>query len=144
MEQKFTKFIANFYLCSIRKNPPKNGAKIHQIYCKHKTFFTWVYMIFKYSKRFRFAPSFNNLNEIYIMCFSDLEVTEIVGTLQHFLRYKRKKKLTIIRTSMDHVEVWVTTFRATLDTIVRNETQTALSELMVLLVPMAPFPERQI
>ena len=78
------------------------------------------------------------------MCFSDLEVTEIVGTLQHFHRYKRKKKLTIIRTSMDHVEVWVTTFRATLDTIVRNETQTALSELMVLLVPMAPFPERQI
>ena len=61
MEQKFTKFIANFYLCSIRKNPPKNGAKIHQIYCKHKTFFTWVYMIFKYSKRFRFAPSFNNI-----------------------------------------------------------------------------------
>ena len=60
MEQKVTKFIANFYLCSIRKNPPQNGAKIpqngakiHQIYCKHRIFFTWVYMIFKYSKRFR-------------------------------------------------------------------------------------------
>ena len=64
MEQKVTKFIANFYLCSIRKNPPKNGAKSHQILCKHKIFFTWVYMIFKYSKRFRFAPSFNEFSFI--------------------------------------------------------------------------------
>jgi hypothetical protein len=55
---KFTKFMANFCLCSI-KNSPKNGAKIQQIYGKHNIFFTWVYMIFKYSKQFRFAPSFN-------------------------------------------------------------------------------------
>ena len=46
---------------------------------------------------------------------------------------------------MDRVGVWVTTtFRTTLETIVRNETQTALSELTVLLMPMVPFPERQI
>ena len=46
---------------------------------------------------------------------------------------------------MDPVGVWVTIFRTTLDITVRiNETQTALSELTVLLVPMVPFPERQI
>ena len=27
MEQKFTKFMANFYLCNIRKYSPENGAK---------------------------------------------------------------------------------------------------------------------
>jgi hypothetical protein len=57
--EKFTKFCANFCRCSIRKTPPKNGEKFQQILCKHKMFFTCVYMIFKYSKRFCFAPSFN-------------------------------------------------------------------------------------
>ena len=66
MEQKVTKFCANFYLCSIRKSPPKNGAKSYQILCKHKIFITWVYMIFKYSTQFRFAPSFNKKDCQYI------------------------------------------------------------------------------
>ena len=34
--------------------------KIHQKMCKCKIFLMAVCMIFKYSKRFRFAPSFNN------------------------------------------------------------------------------------
>ena len=56
----------------IGKNPPKNEAKIHQIYGKHEIFFTYVYMTFKYGKRFRIAPSFSysklsktNLKEPY-------------------------------------------------------------------------------
>ena len=35
-----------------------------KIYCKHKIFFIPVYMNFKYSKRFRFAPSFNKIYKI--------------------------------------------------------------------------------
>ena len=34
--------------------------KMLQKSCKHKIFLMAVYMIFKYSKRFPFAPSFNN------------------------------------------------------------------------------------
>ena len=33
----------------------------YKFLCKHKIFLTWVYMIFKYGKRFRFAPSLNYL-----------------------------------------------------------------------------------
>ena len=42
-----------------------------KIYCKCKIFLTSVYMIFQYSKRFRFAPSFNNpvFTPLYIMYF---------------------------------------------------------------------------
>ena len=36
--------------------------EIYQIYGKCKIFLMPVYMIFKYSKRFRYAPSFNNLS----------------------------------------------------------------------------------
>ena len=31
----------------------------YKFYCKHKIFFTHIYKIFKYGKRFRYAPSFN-------------------------------------------------------------------------------------
>ena len=35
------------------------GARCYKIYGKCKIFLMPVYMIFKYSKRFRYAPSFN-------------------------------------------------------------------------------------
>ena len=35
--------------------------------CKHKIFYAHMYMIFKYSKRFRFAPSFNHIYTIFII-----------------------------------------------------------------------------
>jgi hypothetical protein len=54
-----TKFIANFCLCSRRKKTFSQKWSCHKIYCKCKIFLTCVYMIFKHSKRFRFAPSFN-------------------------------------------------------------------------------------
>ena len=37
-------------------------VEIYQKMCKCKIFLMAVYMIFKYSKRFRFPPSFNNYN----------------------------------------------------------------------------------
>ena len=39
----------------------KTLQNIKQTYGKYKIFLMAVYMIFKYSKRFCFAPSFNNL-----------------------------------------------------------------------------------
>ena len=39
-----------------------------KIYCKYKVFFTPVYMIFKYGKRFRCAPSFNNALNVPPTC----------------------------------------------------------------------------
>ena len=37
------------------------GARCYKIYGKCKNFLMAVYMIFKYSKRFRYAPSFNKM-----------------------------------------------------------------------------------
>ena len=54
-----SKFLANFCLCSIRKKSFSQKGSCLKISCKHKIFLTSVYMIFKYSKRFRFAPLFN-------------------------------------------------------------------------------------
>ena len=54
-----TKFCPNFYLCSIRKKTFYQKWSSYKFLCKHKNFLTGVYMIFKYSKQFRFAPSFN-------------------------------------------------------------------------------------
>ena len=44
--------------------------------CKHKIFLTPVYMIFKYGKRFRFAPSFNQIKFMetqQFLCFFTLQ-----------------------------------------------------------------------
>ena len=80
--------MANFCLCSIRKNnfsqkmelsqnlwqiacvaSKKNSFlkkwSCHKIYGKCKIFLMAVFMIFKYSKRFRFAPSFNYGMKVY-------------------------------------------------------------------------------
>ena len=65
-----TKFIANFCLCSIRKTTFSQKWSCHKIYCKCKIFLTCVFMIFKYSKRFRFAPSFNK-GSFLGHCFKD-------------------------------------------------------------------------
>ena len=84
-----SKFCANVYLCGIGKNfLPKMelpqffvqmftcvvhiGKKTSyqkwsclKFLSEHKIFLTPVYMVFKYSKRFRFAPSFNKLFDHY-------------------------------------------------------------------------------
>ena len=57
-----SKFIANICLCSIRKKTSYQKWSCLKIYCKHKIFLTPVYIYLKYSKRFRFTPSFSNSN----------------------------------------------------------------------------------
>ena len=70
-----TKKPAKYYPIVWQKNPDFQANLIaitccNQLWCykktcKHKIFVMAVYMIFKYSKRFHFAPSFDNENCIY-------------------------------------------------------------------------------
>ena len=57
---KKAKFGLNSYVVSDIESAPILASKKAKNLGKHKIFFTWVYIIFKYGKPFRFAPSFNN------------------------------------------------------------------------------------
>ena len=56
-------FLQTFACVATEKKTFLKKWSSHQISCKCKIFLMAVYMIFKYSKRFRFAPSFNNYTE---------------------------------------------------------------------------------
>ena len=64
--KKFTQYMAKYYPVGV-VCPWFWGWSCHKIYCKYKIFVMAVYLIFKYGKRFRFAPSFDKL-QIFYLC----------------------------------------------------------------------------
>ena len=78
----------------------------YKFLCKHKIFLTGVYMIFKYGKRFRFAPSFNYSMYVHTANFTNtIFCTFTYVQLQKTI--EKKKNNVIIFLRVPHTYIFI-------------------------------------